>query len=722
MAAYPEPPQRTADSPTAASDHAGMPDAFISYASHDAAVATALVEALERADVKCWIAPRDVTAGALYADAIVRAISGARVFILVLSENSIDSSHVGKEIERASSKKRPIIALRIDAAPLTPALEYFLSESQWVEAQPGNMQAAYAKLIDAIRGLAATAAGVAPAVRRAMSAGARPPGKPKSRFPKIIVAAAIAIVVGYIVVDKLWLSRRSETHPSSAAVTPAVPPVAPSAAAIAENSIAVLPFTDMSEKKDQEYFSDGLSEELIDLLTKIPDLHVPARTSSFYFKGKSEDIQTIAHKLLVAHVLEGSVRRSGNHLRVTAQLIRADNGYHLWSETYDRNVNDIFKVQDDIAGEVVKALKISLLQTEAPHAAPTANSEAYSLYLQAVSLARRDSAGDTILSYGYLRQALKLDPQFALAWAALAENYTDDTVDWDTVFDSANTLGPKTGRANSHAASIMDVAPKPGSPQAATTWQSIAKIVVTGSHEAADRALKFGPNLPETHLAAARVRLYVDWDWAAAEKEINQARELDPRNARVTQLAATWAITVGRLQQAIDLARLATTQDPLGTANFELGKASHRIGKLEDAENAYRQLLALYPSSPAFHFRYGLVLLALGRPEAALNEFNRDIPPYRQAGLPLALDALGRRADADRELALAEKQWGLGMGYQISYVYASRNNAERAMYWLEQAYEQHDDGLLSMLHDPLFRNIEHDPRFTALQHKMNLPE
>jgi hypothetical protein len=186
----PEPPQRTADSPTAASDHAAMPDAFISYASHDAAVATVLVEALERAEVKCWIAPRDVTAGARYADAIVRAMSGARVFILVLSENSIDSSHVSKEIERASSKKR-----RIDAAPLTSALENFLSESQWVEAQAGNMQAAYAKLIYAIRGLAATAAGVAPAVRRAMSAGAGPLDKPKSRFPQIIVAAAIAMPI-----------------------------------------------------------------------------------------------------------------------------------------------------------------------------------------------------------------------------------------------------------------------------------------------------------------------------------------------------------------------------------------------------------------------------------------------------------------------------------------------------------------------------------------------
>lgn len=713
----PETPQGHVDSPKAAGDHAVMPDAFISYASHDAAVATALVEALERVGVKCWIAPRDVRAGALYADAIVRAITGARAFVLVLSEDSIDSSHVSKEIERASSKKHPIITLRIDAAPLTPALEYFLSESQWVEAQAGTMQPAYAKVIDAIRGLAPAAVDPASAVRSGASAGTMSAVPPKSRFAQILVAAGVAIILGYLVVNKLWLSRWLEAQQHIVALTTAA---APATAVVSEKSIAVLPFTDMSEKKDQEYFADGLSEELIDLLAKVPDLHVPARTSSFYFKSKSEDIQTIAHKLLVAHVLEGSVRRSGNHLRVTAQLVRADNGYHLWSETYDRNVDDIFKVQDDIAGAVVKALKVSLLQTEAPRAAPTTNSEAYRLYLQAVSLARRESAGDTAQAYAYLREALKLDPQFALAWAALAEDYTDDTVNWDTVFSSANSLEARTGSGNSRAASTTDVGSK--LPSQSTTWQSIANIVVTGSHDAADRALRFGPNLPETHLAAARVRLYVDWDWAGAESEINKARELDPRNAGVTQLAAALAITVGHLQQAIDLAQLAATQDPLGTASFELGKANHRLGKLGDAENAYQQLLALYPNSSGFHFRYGLVLLALGRPEAALEEFNRDIPPYRQAGLPLALDALGRRADADRELALAESQWGLGMGYQISYIYASRNNAERAMYWLERAYEQHDGGLISMLHDPLFKNIEHDPRFTALLRKMNLPE
>jgi adenylate cyclase len=228
----------------------------------------------------------------------------------------------------------------------------------------------------------------------------------------------LCVALAYFVVDKFWLSKHAGSERPVAALAPAAAPVAP---AISEKSVAVLPFLDMSEKKDQEYFSDGISEELIDLLTKVPGLHVPARTSSFYFKGKSEDIPTIAKRLLVAHVIEGSVRKSGNRLRVTAQLVRADNGYHLWSETYDRKVDDIFKVQDEIAGAVVKALKVSLLDTEGARAAPTANSEAYALYMQARALILRGAVTDSARAADYLQLAIKLDPKFAPAYARLTQ-------------------------------------------------------------------------------------------------------------------------------------------------------------------------------------------------------------------------------------------------------------------------------------------------------------
>jgi len=271
---------------------------FISYASQDVAVADAIVAALECHGLKCWIAPRDVTPGEFYADAIVRALNVARTLVLVLTENAATSQHVLREVERSSAKRHSIISFRIGSVSLPPALEYFLSASHWLDASASGVDSALPKLVEAVQRLATSA-----------------------------------------VVDS--------GQPAALAPPP--------------RSVAVLPFADMSEKKDQEYFADGMAEEIINLLAQVSDLRVPARTSSFYFRGKSTKVPDIARELGVAHVLEGSIRRSGNHLRVTAKLVRADNGYHLWSETYDRDLHDVFKVQDDIANAVVQALQITLM-------------------------------------------------------------------------------------------------------------------------------------------------------------------------------------------------------------------------------------------------------------------------------------------------------------------------------------------------------------------------
>ena len=311
--------------------------------------------------------------------------------MIVLSASAIASPHVGKEVERASSKRRPIITFKTDTAPLTTALEYFLSESQWVDVGADGTEAAFAKLITA--------------VRRQLTAAST--GKPATGWHDAAGIGATAASSGECAADSAieppprcdncsdrrhrGVSRHGqtlavETRCPKKACSDHSPPTTPAAPTIPEKSVAVLPFVDMSEKKDQEYFSDGLSEELIDMLTKVPDLRVPARTSAFSFKGKSEDIPTIARKLLVAHVLEGSVRESGNHLRVTAQLVRADTGYHLWSNTYDRDLKDIFEVQDEIAAAVVQALKVSLLAGSSPRAIPTQNTaRTHSIYKVAQS-------------------------------------------------------------------------------------------------------------------------------------------------------------------------------------------------------------------------------------------------------------------------------------------------------------------------------------------------
>jgi TolB-like protein len=347
--------------------HFGTHDVFVSYASHDTVVANDISAALEGQGLKCWIAPRDVTPGAHYASEIVHAIDSAKAIVLVLSQRAATSPHVLREIERATSKRHPVVTLRLDQAPLPAEFEYFLNTSQWLDASGGDTAQAMTKLTAAVRRAIDRPANPEPAIAEKQSAGTPsrapyPAGDDPLLRPIAIVMGSLAIVaIAAFAVYRLWLSEHRAIAPAAPTVSAAAPAVLPAALAIPEKSVAVLPFVDMSEKKDKEYFADGMAEEIIDLLAKVPDLRVPARTSSFYFKGKATKVPDIARELGVAHVLEGSVRQSGSHIRVTAQLVRADTGFSLWSETYDRDLHDVFKVQDEIANAVVQEMQIGLL-------------------------------------------------------------------------------------------------------------------------------------------------------------------------------------------------------------------------------------------------------------------------------------------------------------------------------------------------------------------------
>jgi TolB-like protein/thioredoxin-like negative regulator of GroEL len=658
---------------------------FISYASQDVAVADAIVEALERHGLKCWIAPRDVKAGALYADAIVRAISGAKAFVLVLSESAIASSHVGKEIERASSKKRPIIVLRIDAAPLIPALEYFLSESQWVEAQTGRMEAAYAKLIDDIRDPARTAPRSTPAAPLEVSAAIGRATHPKVLFNWIPVGAGIVFAVAAMLVYKFWISSHVAQENPVATTSPVPAAGAPAQHTISEKSVAVLPFVDMSEKKDQEYFSDGLSEQLIDMLTKVPDLRVPARTSSFYFKGKSEDIPTIARRLMVAHVLEGSIRKSGKHLRITAQLVRADNGYHLWSQTYDRQLDDIFKVQDEIAGAVVKALKVSLLEGSMPKAAGTRSTEAYTLFLQAHSIYLHASTpADREKVVDYLQRSLKLDGTFAPAWAFLS-----------------SMLSARAGLDDAPSAEGFEEA-----------------------RRAARQALALDPKLPNAHTAMAKIQLIHDWDWAGAQAEAKQALELDPGNDSALAWTGYVAWVLGDLEKTVEFLQKGVANDPLNANGYlNLGTALWDTGRLNDAQDAIRMALDLNPTVYGAHKLAGDVKLAKGDPVAALAEMNQESDEEsRQHGRALVYHALGRRIDTDAALADLESRYATKAAYGIAEIHAVRGELDQAFGWLDRSYRQRDASCPWVKTSPRLKNLWPDPRFKAFLRKMNLPE
>jgi TolB-like protein/cytochrome c-type biogenesis protein CcmH/NrfG len=657
---------------------AGSHDVFVSYASQDAVIANAVVTTLERAGLSCWIAPRDVVPGSLYADEIVGAINEAKVVVLVLSQHSVASPHVGKEIERASSKRRRIIAFHMDSTPLTRGFEYFLSESQWIDVGTGGMDAAIAKLVEAVRRHLDPSA--------AIESRAQPdPPTVAAKVPRtrwmVAGGAVLLVALAYFVVEKFWLPRRAADEKP---VTAAVPASVSAAPAIPDKSVAVLPFVDMSEKKDQEYFSDGMSEELINLLTKLPDLRVPARTSAFYFKGKQVAVADIAHALDVGYVLEGSVRKSGKTLRVTAQLIRADNGYHVWSETYDRRMKDVFKVQDDIADAVVKALKATLIGSSAVRTPPTTNIAAYSLYLQSQAIWNSDLTDQYGLVVKYLREALKLDPNLALAWAQLSRAYTDE-------FRTETNRPYQMVRADAIAA--------------------------------AQRSLKLDPTLPEAHLAMADIYIVLDFDWDAAETELSRARQLGA-GIDAVRFAIRLADIRGEHDQALRLAEAVVEQDPVNAASYlSLGIVQCSMGRFLEAEAAFRKALEFAPNFGAGHAYVGYALLAQGKSTEALAEMEREADEdWRRAYLPLAHDALGRKAEADAELAVLESKYAAAWPSQIAAIYARRNDFDRAFLWLDRAYQQRDYQVARIKVDWLVSNLRGDPRYKALLRKMKLPE
>ena len=655
------------------------PAVFISYASQDTAVAAALVEALERHGITCWIAPRDVKAGALYADAIMRAISSARAFVLVLSGSAIASSHVSKEIERACSKKRPIIALRIDAAPLTPALEYFLSESQWVEAQAGNIDAAYVKLIDAIREPARAVPESPVAVTHGTSdRTASSSAHPKSRRNRILFAAGLALVgvaLASLLANKFWLAKHiASESPTTAAMN-----------VVSEKSIAVLPFTDLSEKKDQEYFADGMANGVIDLLANVPELKVIGRTSSFQFKGKTEDLRTIGTRLGAAYVVEGSVRKSGDRVRVTAELIGTQDGVHRWSETYERPFGDVLKLQDELASGVARAMAVTVNSDTLQRPTALKSPEAYDRYLHGLhSLDRFDREGFESAA-SYFQQALDIDPTFAAAATQLGR---------------AVVLQAEFGFA-----------------PAAQTYERARGIL--------EAAIRLDPNAGMAHAWLGWVHMAYDWNWPAAEAEMKEALRLLPREPEGLLCVSRLSMALGRWDDAIRQLKYGIALDPLLSAlTNSLSEVYARAGRLAEAEAAERRVLEISPSYSSGPYNLAIVLLARGRPEQALTEMSvMQQPTGDQAqGLALIYHALGRKADSDAHLAALVREHAANAAFQIAELHAYRSEADEAFRWLDRAYAQKDSGLYLIKGDLLLKNLEPDPRYKAFLRKMNLPE
>ena len=477
--------------------------------------------------------------------------------------------------------------------------------------------------------------------------------------------AAVAIgllVLGAVVAAFMIVSRRPTT----------------SLTAIPENSIAVLPFVNMSSDKEQEYFSDGISEELLNLLAKIPQLQVTARTSSFAFKGKEIGVPEIARTLHVAHVLEGSVRKAGNSVRITAQLIKAGTDTHLWSQTYDRKLDDIFAIQDEIAADVVKQLKVTLLGA-APKARTT-DPEAYALYLQAVQLGGPFTAEAFQQSDALYRKVLAIDPRYVPAWYGLARNFASET--------GQGLLPGKEGFAQ--------------------------------AREAAVKALAIDPDYAPAHAQLGWIEMYGDNDLAGAAQHLERALALDPADLSVLTTSATLLQSLGRLDEALALEEAAVRRDPVNvSALFNLGYHQRMAGRLDAAIASFRTVLSLSPSNGGAHCQLGVALLLKGDAKGALAEIEQETSEiYKMIGLPMAYHALGRKADSDAALAALIAKYEKDGPSNIAGVYAYCGEADKAFAWLDKAVEYGDGGLGEIVTDNLFDKIHGDPRWLAFLRKI----
>jgi TolB-like protein/Flp pilus assembly protein TadD len=660
--------------------HACAHTVFLSHASQDSSVALCVCEALEHADMTCWIAPRDVSPGAFYADEIVHAIDAAKALVLILSQNAVASPHVLREVERAISKRHPVVSLRIDKAPLPAGLEYFLNTSQWLDASECEIARVLPRFVAAVRRAIETPTAVVVTIAPTPGVGTSNHSRFDSsrRLMMIVAGCMVAVVLAGLATFRSWEPAHRAAAPATVATG------LPSPSSIPEKSVAVLPFVDMSEKHDQEYFSDGLAEELIDHLAHAADLKVIARTSSFQFKGKNEDMRTIGQRLGVANLLEGSVRTSGDGLRITAQLINVVDGTHRWSETYDRKMGDIFKVQDEIAGAVVAALKVTMASTPSQASARSANVDSYNELLRGLYFWHRSTRKDSELALSAYQRALVLDPTNADAWAGIAATY--------------NLRG-------NHG------------------WTRPAEAYVK-AREAIDRALAIDPNLAHAHVVLAYLEQTYNHDFEAYRREYDRALQLDP--SLETQLLDEGmnAYSAGEPQRAVQFLRRNIERDPLDTLALSwLADSLYAVGNLEEPARIYRQILEISPNFAGARCALGEILLAQHQPDAALAMMSRESDENsRMTCLPDALWVLGRRGEADALLDQVQKKFPDSLAYSLAQSYALRNDKEAAFKWLNRAYENREPQLSVVKGDPYLRNLHGDPRFAQLVRKLKLPE
>jgi len=680
---------------------------FISYASQDVEAAKRMCDALRAADIEVWFDQRELRGGDVWDRQIRQQIHDCRLFVPIVSANTearvegyfrrewklaVDRTH------DLSERVAFLVPVVIDSTPENKAdVPDAFRHVQWTRLPGGLTPAAFA---ERVRRLLSGELSKGPT--RSASEAARVSAAPtqqhvraswRSKAALLLTIAVVVAALGYLVTNRLAQSKH--------AVQPGVPPAvaAQKAPATAFNppphSIAVLPFVNMSGDPKQEYFSDGITEELLNALSRLNDLQVVARTSSFSFKGQNVDVSTIAHKLNVGALLEGSVRRAGNTVRISVQLINAVSGFHMWSQTYDRSLTDILRVQTDVATSVAQQLKVTLAGDASAELelGSTKNPEAYDAYLRGGQLLSWDTGAADHLraALAALDQAIALDANFAQAHAMRASVLTNISV----------------------------VVAKPA---------ELAEVREQ-ARKAAERAVALAPGLGEAHKTLAYVRWVALLDFAGALPEFDRALALSPGNANILRSFAGFNSELGRFQPAIIAARYAVALDPQNVkAHLELGQVLTRARRYDEALTALRAAASLRPNSVWVKINIAYALLASGQfeqareiCESALRATDATETGNRLQCLALAYHGLGRTHDAERILQEYEAVHRAAPSLDLAVVYAQLGNKEAALQTLANAEQLRDPGLQLLKVDWGLDPIRNDPRFKAIEARMNFP-
>jgi TolB-like protein/Tfp pilus assembly protein PilF len=677
---------------------------FLSYASQDAEAAHRICEALRAAGIEVFLDQSELRGGDAWDQKIRHEIHDCALFIPVISANTA-SRHEGYfrlEWDLADQRTHMMARNRVFIVPVcldrTPEAGADVPESfqrvQWTRLPGGVTPTAFVErlrrllsgeLSQAPTWTASAAAGVsaAPTTGKAVVASWR------SKAALLATIAVLVLALGYLATNRLVLSKGGAEV--GAAPAPAAQSASVTAFAPPPHSIAVLPFVNMSGDKGQEYFSDGLTEEMLNSLARINELQVAARTSSFYFKGKDTDIGTIARKLNVGAILEGSVRRSGHMVRVTAQLNNAVSGFHLWSQTYDRDLRDILKLQTEIANAVAESLKVTLLGDLAAkiEVGGTRNPAAFDAYLLgSKALGAYHDQRDEQAAIRMYTEAIRLDPNYALAFAARSIAYTSFA--WHENDLSAVRKANEEAQADAH------------------------------------HAIMLAPELAEGHLALAVFLQSGPLDFPRASEAYERARALAPGNPEVLRQSGMFAVLMGHFDAGVSALRRAVMLDPLNPrGHVFLGMGLLYSRRYEEAVAAFTEAISLDPDKQDAYGNRGLAYSALGDYRNARSSCEPK-PHYwlSQWCLAVVYEKLGLHTHAEAVFAafMAADPLGDTSAYTYATIYAQWGNTSKALKWLDTAMRVRDNGLSKLKTEPFLDPLREEPRFQAIERELKFPD